>query len=331
MESGRDSQRLQIAAKKQAAQEKKNEFFSCRKKFLGLDSRVKQLKSDIQTIDANIAEVTQQEARDKYEEEVAQLGQEKVAVEGQVAEKTQEIRSQQQRIAEMEEKVSTLQGNKTALSRQVASCKELMQQIQNETDNLAVYGSHIPRFVKLLEHNKSRFSQLPLGPIGRYLEVPDERYKGIIEQLVSSQLGSFIVNTAQDQEVLMQLFKKEFGNKRMPSVIQRPFRTKLYDTSQLAVQTTRYATSPMEQLRCKNAVVLNTIIDMTRIEQVLICENMDMGRKLTENIENVPRNLKRVIVMEPLCEVYPQPNFRIYSWTPKRCNFIQVSAHEKRM
>lgn len=61
-----------------------------------------------------------------------------------------------------------------------------------------------------------------------------------------------------------------------------------------------------------------------------ICENMTMGRKLTEHTENVPRNLKRVIVMDPLCEVYPQPNFRIYSWQPKRCNFIQVSADEKR-
>lgn len=57
---------------------------------------------------------------------------------------------------------------------------------------------------------------------------------------------------------------------------------------------------------------------------------MTMGRKLTELTENVPRNLKRVIVMDPLCEVYPQPNFRIYSWQPKRCNFIQVSADEKR-
>lgn len=330
VESGRATQSQEITAKKEAMQGKRNEFFSTRKRFLGIDGRVKQAKADISAIAGNIAEIAQQEERDGYEREVAELETQQAATEQQIAERTEKIGGAQNRIAEMEEKLYSLQSVKAGLSRTVAHCREQMAQIQNETDNLTVYGAHIPQFVKALERNQAKFSKMPLGPIGRYLEVADERYKSVIEQLVNSQLGTFIVNTPRDHEAFLQLFRKECPNKRCPQIIQRQFRDQPYDTSRFGVQVPRNATSPLQQLRCKNTVVMNTIIDMLRIEQVLICDNMAMGRKLTENLENVPRNLKRVIVMEPLCEVFPKPNFRIYSWTPTRCKFIQVSAEEKR-
>lgn len=331
VQTGRDNHGQQIAAKKQAMQEKRNEFFSVRKRFLGIDSRVKQMKSDIKQIMENISELTQQESRERYELEVAELEQQRSGLEQEICDKTTEMRAAQARIGEMEEKLVSLQQTKSSLARTVAHCREQMNQIQNETDNLAVYGSHIPMFVKLLERNASKFTAPPLGPIGRYLEVPDERYKSIIEHLVNSCIGSFIVNSPKDHEVFLGLFNKEFPGKRPPGIIQRKFRNEPYDTSQHEVKAPRNTTTPLQQLRCKSTVVLNTLIDMVRIEQILICEDMNIGRKLTENIENVPRNLKRVIVMQPLCEVYPQPNFRIYSLTASRCNFIQVSAQEKRV
>lgn len=331
VEAERDSHGNRIGAKKQAMQDKRNEFFSTRKKFLGIDGRVKQLRTDIQTIDQSITEITQQDARDIYEQQVVALEATKEEQTQEIEQKTQAMRTAQTQITEMEERIYHLQTTKTKVTRDVASCREQMNQIQNETDSLAVYGPHIPQFVKVLERNKSRFSMMPLGPIGRYLEVPEKRYKGVIEQLIAGSLGSFIVNTPRDHQIFLELFNKECSNRRLPGVIQRKFRNQPYDTSRFGVQVPRNTTTPLQQMRCKNAVVLNTIIDMHRVEQVLICDGMEMGRKLTENIENVPRNLKRVLVMEPNCEVYPQPNFRIYSSAARQCKFIQVSAEEKRM
>lgn len=271
VEAGRDSHASHIATKKLAMQEKKNEFFGARKKFVGIDARLKQLRTDIKTLDENLAEITEQEAREGFEREVAELQEQRERVEQEIAEKGGEMRGAQARIGEMEEKLFALQSVKAHLARTVAHCREQMHQIQDETDNLAVYGSHMPKFVQTLERNKGRFSTPPLGPIGRYLEVPDERYKSVVEQLVSSQLGSFIVNTAKDHEVFLQLFAKDFGNnKRCPPVIQRQFRHEPYDTTRFGVQVPRNATSPLEQLRCKNTVVMNTIIDMVRIEQILV-------------------------------------------------------------
>lgn len=330
MEAGRSTHSLQIASKKQAMQEKRNEFFSARKKFMGIDAKVKQLHADIKVIENNMLEITDQGERDQYEREVVELQNQVKAAEEATAEKTNRLRSVQEKVSELDRKRDTLDQQKKALSRTVANCREQMNAIRNETDNLAVYGSHIPQFVKALEKNQNRFSQPPLGPIGRYLEVPDDRYKAVIEKLVSSQLSSFIVNTLKDQEEFQRIFAKECPHQRCPAVIQRTFKSQPYDTRRHGCEVPRNATSPMQQMNCKSVVVMNTIIDMVRIESVLICDTMKEGRQLTENLENVPRNLKRVIVMDPLCEVYPAPNFRIYSGTPKPANFIQVSAADKK-
>lgn len=331
VESGRDSHGLTVAAKKQAMQEKRNEFFSTRKKFLGIDSRVKHMNEDIKSLDANIAEITQQEARDVYEQEVAELERQKAAQTQDMDGKSDELRRAQEQITDLEEKLYSMRNSRDKISRTVSMHREQMRQIENETDNLAVYGAHIPRFVKALERNKARFSTPPLGPIGRFIEVPETRYKGVIERLIGGSLGSFIVNTPRDHQVFMELFNKECGRERCPGIIQRKFRHQPYDTSLHGVQVPRNAITPLDLIQCKNTVVLNTIIDMHRVDQNLIVETMDMGRKLTENVENVPRNLKKVVVMEPHCEVFPQPNFRIYSQAPKQCKFIQVSAAEKKL
>lgn len=310
-------------------QEKRNDFFCARKKFVGIDGKVKQLRADIKVIDENMAEITDQGERERYELEVVKLQEEIRSAEQTKAEKDGQLRSAQEKVTELDRKREALDSQKKTLSRTMASCREQMNSI-DETNNLAVYGSHIPQFVKALERNKGRFSQPPLGPIGRYLEVPENKYKSVIEKLISGQLGSFIVNSLKDQEEFQRIFAKECPNMRCPAVMQRSFQSQPYDTRAHGCQVPRNATSPMHQMRCKNVVVMNTIIDMVRIESVLICDTMKDGRQLTENLENVPKNLKRVIVMDPLCEVYPAPNFRIYSMTPKPCNFIQVSAAEKK-
>lgn len=285
VEAGRNAHSANIASKKTAMQEKKNEFFQVRKKFMGVDGRVKQFKADIRTLDGNIAEVAEQEARDQYEREVEELKGERRATEQEIEGKKEEMKEAQGRIGEMEEKLYTLHASRSTLTRTVANCREQMNQIRDEKDNLAVYGSHIPQLVKTLEKNKARFSQMPLGPIGRYLEVPDQRYKGVVEQLLGSHMGSFIVNTAKDHEVFLQLFTKDFRNKKCPPVIQRQFRNTPHDTSRYGVQGTRNTTSPLEQLKCKNVVVLNTIIDMVRIEQVLVSKGRWLEFVLATAIE----------------------------------------------
>lgn len=329
VEATRDTHSAEITAQKSALQEKKNEFFSVRKKFVSIEGRVKQMRLDIRSIDESLSELTQQESREEHEREVAELQRQLQATEAEVREKSENMQTTQGQVDEMEKKLDTLQHTCKNLARDVAHWREQLLQLRDETDSLAVYGAHMPQFVKAIDRNRTCFSQVPLGPIGRYLEVADSKYKPVIEQLVSGQLGSFIVNTPKDNMEFQRLFAKEFPGRRCPNVIQRTFRNQPYDTALHGVQVPRHATSPLQQMRCNNTVVLNTIIDMVRIEQVLICENMAQGRKLTENLENVPRNLKKVMVMEPFCEVYPQPNFRIYSLR-KQCKYIQVSAAEKK-
>lgn len=330
METSQGEHDAAIAAKKEELAARKDEFFSIRKTFQSLDNKVKQLRRDIQKIDQDLSELTQQESRDVFEREVAELREQRATMEAEITEKSARMREAQNRITEFEEDLYGLQEEKQRLGRSVTHCREQMNLIRDETDNLAVYGSHMPQLLKALERNKARFSQPPIGPIGRYLEVPDMRHRAIIDQLVAGSVATFIVNTPKDNEEFFKLFSKEFPRLPKPSVIQRPFRHTVYDTTKLGVRPPPNTTTVLEQLRCKNAVVMNTLIDLLRIDQCLICETMAVGRKMTENIENVPQNLKRVIVMEPLCEMFPQPNFRIYSLTPKRTTYIQVSAEEKK-
>lgn len=92
-------------------------------------------------------------------------------------------------------------------------------------DRLEVYGQHMKSLIQMIEkvYNNRKFSALPKGPLGRYLEVPDKKWRGVVEQLLGGHLTSFIVNNGQDRQVLDKIIKTHFPQSRH-TIITAKFR-----------------------------------------------------------------------------------------------------------
>lgn len=86
-------------------------------------------------------------------------------------------------------------------------------------DTLSVYGSYMPGLIKEIQklYERGKFSELPRGPVGRYIEVLDEKWKSYIELTLGSTMTGFLVNNQNDQNVLNDLITKQFpAARRLP-------------------------------------------------------------------------------------------------------------------
>lgn len=85
----------------------------------------------------------------------------------------------------------------------------------------------------------------------------------------------------------------------------------------------------MDQIRCSDHVVLNCLIDRGSIETVLLTESKEVAEHFTSNIENVPHNLTKIILIKPGLEYCPEPSYRMYSIKIRPARFIQVNIRER--
>lgn len=91
-------------------------------------------------------------------------------------------------------------------------------------DNLHMYGEYTKRLLTSIEreYRKGRFSEMPRGPLGRYIEVTDEKWRGAIEQLLSGCITLFLVNSSNDRKVLDEILQKEFPGVK-PRIVTNQF------------------------------------------------------------------------------------------------------------
>lgn len=69
-------------------------------------------------------------------------------------------------------------------------------------NKLSIYGEYMPALINQIRkaHSEGKFSQLPRGPIGNYVEVPRRQYCDVIESILNGALlNSFIVNNKKDR------------------------------------------------------------------------------------------------------------------------------------
>lgn len=238
-----------------------------------------------------------------------------------------------QTLNKCEEVVDFIDQKRSGTGQRVRQLEEEIQRLAGaSSDSLSVYGAQMSRFVKRLEqeHKNGRFTQLPRGPVGRYIQVPDKKWRGIVENTCSSILTSFIVNADKDRLYLQRLLSTEFSSMKKFSIITTKFSSHVYDVSHGKTNGGQHAHVLMDLMRVSDPVVMNALIDQVRIETILICEDQDMAIHFTQEEYNKPPHLYKVVCMNPLSEFFPSPNYRSYSMAERQCRFIQVNTEELR-
>lgn len=84
---------------------------------------------------------------------------------------------------------------------------------RDQQSTLRLFGEYMPRLVAEIEqlYKHGKFTEMPLGPIGAFVEVNNAKYLGVVEDALKSVLHAFYVNDAKDRVVLNELFRKYPG------------------------------------------------------------------------------------------------------------------------
>lgn len=197
----------------------------------------------------------------------------------------------------------------------------------SNNDSLHVYGPNMSSFLKALESKfKSRgFKEMPLGPIGRYIEVIDKKNRSAVEAILGGMLQTFVVCNVEDRKTLDRMMQQ---SKIRGSIIVTKFTNTPYDVSRGMCRPVPKTELLHSAIRVSSVVVMNILIDHVHIETILLTEDDRLIEKLCSSIENVPRNLLKMYLLSPLIEYYPAPFYRLYALGDKPARYIQVDTTE---
>ena len=220
-------------------------------------------------------------------------------------------------------------------SREQAEVKKFSAQIRqmegSTKDALAVYGPSMSRMIARIDnmYKKKQFKELPRGPLGQYIEVPETNFKSAVENILGTILTSFYVSCDQDRMQLSKVFK-EFPEFDRLQIITGQFQKKVYDVRNGSVQLSGETPGRvlMDVIKVSDPIVMNCLIDQRHIETVVLVQSLDVAVELTQDAEKVPENLSRVILMNPMSEFYPAPSYRSYAMKTNPPRYIQTNHVE---
>lgn len=190
----------------------------------------------------------------------------------------------------------------------------------------------MPQLINAIQalYKRGALTEMPRGPLGHYVELLDDKWKVAIESIIGGLVHSFVVNDPKDRNVLSQLIKRDFPRHARHAIITSRFTDRVYDVSSGAVLPVQHTQRAMDVIRVSDPVVMNCLIDNCQVEMILLTENEQMAMRITEDEENVPRDLLRVMLMSPFTEFYPAPNYRSYSLEDRPARYLQVDMSQRK-
>ncbi|XP_046969883.1 structural maintenance of chromosomes protein 6 [Vanessa cardui] len=195
-------------------------------------------------------------------------------------------------------------------------------------DPLAAWGELVGALRRRVQQAVERrhFSQPPLGPVGYYLRLKDQKWGNALEHIIGNMKTTFCVNSPADSRKLFEIMQEVYGNKPKPSVTCSRFLATRHDVSRRRVQAHPCA---LDVLDVQNPVIANFLIDNLSLETVLLVPDQEEAIRRADTEANVPLNCSK-IVTEDCMEFYPAPNYRSYGGDPRRLghHYLHLSTED---
>uniref|UniRef100_A0AAG5CUC1 RecF/RecN/SMC N-terminal domain-containing protein n=1 Tax=Anopheles atroparvus TaxID=41427 RepID=A0AAG5CUC1_ANOAO len=269
--------------------------------------------------------------KEKQKREMDQLGERKTELTAMIANAQRDVEMMHNTLAQLKESREERHHARLAKQSEANRIDRQLEQFESAPrSKLAIYGANMPALDARIRqlHQQGKFSELPRGPLGQYIEVRDKKWSAIVETALGGCLSAFFVNSQADWSTLDALLKREFPDLHNRTIFTGRFVKELYDVQRGCVQEQDGTHRLMSLIKVNDAVVMNRLIDSAAIDTILVTEHQSVAIQLTSEIENVPRNLTKVIVSEPCSEFYPQPKYRSYGLQQKPARYLQVSMTE---
>ncbi|XP_068209868.1 structural maintenance of chromosomes protein 6 isoform X2 [Palaemon carinicauda] len=216
--------------------------------------------------------------------------------------------------------------------------KDLEQELKTlrsrHTNSFSVFGTWVQPLLEKIEvaFRQKKFSAKPVGPLGAYIEMKDNRWTHIAEMVIGSKMSAFCVNSDNDAKVLRSLFQGIHFGPAQPTIISCKFRPRFSQekVSRFEVHCEKYP-SLWAVMNITNDVVANLILDRNQVETVMLIPTANEAGQILKNVSTVPNNCKIAYTLN--CDKYfPDPNYKVYSGAGQRpARFLQVSVGERAM
>ncbi|KAJ2873693.1 Structural maintenance of chromosomes protein 6, partial [Coemansia asiatica] len=215
-----------------------------------------------------------------------------VSLEETIKEEESRIAQLQGEQQEYEQQSRSLSDSKSGYIRAVDKAKTIVSRTRSNLDDLKrqtanrlnAFGRGVPEALALIKKTKWRGMQ-PVGPIGDCIKLRDRRWAPVIETTLDKSLNAFLVDSHADRVTLDGIFRRVGCQSRI--IICN---TELFDYS-AGEPSTEYLTM-LRTLDISNEVVKRQLINLNRIEQVILVEQRALGDKImSSNNGGFPKNV----------------------------------------
>lgn len=155
-------------------------------------------------------------------------------------------------------------------------------------DGLEKFGNNIRTVMERIQKAQWRAGP-PLGPLGRYVQLEDERYRPVLESVLGGLMCQFAVRCDQDRLTLLRILSEcsqrhGYGvtgmQSKFPPVLQ--WKGDMFDYSRGDLSAR--AETVLSKLKFSNDEALRIFINQARIERVLVAPNVNAGKDLIDRL-----------------------------------------------
>eukprot|EP01119_Soliformovum_irregulare_P015067 TRINITY_DN4195_c0_g1_i2.p1 TRINITY_DN4195_c0_g1~~TRINITY_DN4195_c0_g1_i2.p1 ORF type:complete len:776 (-),score=273.26 TRINITY_DN4195_c0_g1_i2:229-2556(-) len=186
----------------------------------------------------------------------------------------------EQDYAAFNSQVETVDTKVSDVTRQLSNFSRTESQLLGQrSDNMEVFGKGMRQLLELIQKNKNRFSQPPIGPLGLFIKMKNgqEKWTTAAEAVLTSVMARFLVATEKDSSVFKQLAHQA---DRSPHCFIVDFRNnRKYDlpSSNLPDRT---FTTVLDVVEISEPLVYNVVIDQAKIERNILIEDPIEARRV---------------------------------------------------
>uniref|UniRef100_F7D883 Structural maintenance of chromosomes protein 6 n=1 Tax=Monodelphis domestica TaxID=13616 RepID=F7D883_MONDO len=212
----------------------------------------------------------------------------------------QELERFQQAIQKDKEERSRIMQEEADIRQVLDAKRSHLEHLRGSRSNrLKQFGSQVPALLEAIDeaYKKGQFTRKPVGPLGACIRLRDPELALAIECCLKGLLFAFCCHNYKDERVLQGLMKSFYPPATFrPQIIVSEFRDKVYDVTHRAAYHPDFPTV-LTALDIDNAVVANSLIDMRRIETVLLIKSSPLARAVMQ-AQKPPKNCKEAFTAD---------------------------------
>ncbi|XP_045158887.2 structural maintenance of chromosomes protein 6-like isoform X2 [Mercenaria mercenaria] len=301
-----------------------------------LESALKNLKKEKQSIVERIAEI-QTSSRHDYEKERKGRMKKIEVLEGKLASIQAQETTTDHQLDQFRNAIQKYKNDRFKLGQdqqvsqtQIDKHQKNLQSLRASQGNrLKRFGSFMPQLIQTVEEyaRLGRFHKKPIGPLGACFTLADQKWALAVECCLKGLMNSFCCHDYHDEKVLEQIISNVSPNYK-PTIIVSRFKDRVYDVSEKRADNSKFR-SVLDMVKCDHPMVYNTLIDQRTVECVLLIEDGRLARQVMDPDKRPgpPRNSREAFTAQG-DQVFSFPTFRYYSSNQDKAKFLTANVEE---